>query len=474
MADIADYAPSGGATKKARAGSDAGSEEVEPEYCTRATLSFLPAPFGNLWILLLLCVAAAGIAYPIAQGWSKAVTYRAAPGVRTQLAATRRFPAFTAAFCPLSDATAGNLKVIADFFPKPSPRRPLPAPPAPVFPDLDSGVATYWMPSATIASCEEYVNNQAPALGPASYDGTQGSVAPAECDFSFPLLPGALDAATGRYDKLRITKVIKLTIFACGGPVVKVLDVNNNVVATTAGGVSWDNPAIFQACDPNSPTPPTTMASIQIDLSTPTVNMYGQLDTGDYAWLKGYTIQLSCLNGNSCLVNSQESTVRLEWNQLPTVGRSLSSFYTLNPSVSVTRPTRNVSLLGDSLHSPSCWLVTANETFSAAERALPLLDPTVNSTFSVNAYNDGLGLMYGFFDASDPDGLANLFASSSMAFVPTQTDQVALVRLGASVYRKLRPYSPTWARCSALMTSLTRARPPTPGPPAATTWRPLR
>ena len=45
--------------KKPRAaGSDAGSDDPEPEYCMRSLLPFLPAPFGNVWIRLLFCAAA--------------------------------------------------------------------------------------------------------------------------------------------------------------------------------------------------------------------------------------------------------------------------------------------------------------------------------------------------------------------------------------------------------------------------------
>jgi hypothetical protein len=468
MADLEDYGPagSGANSSKKRAGSDAGSEDVVPEYCTRSVLPFLPAPFGNLWILVLLCAALAGVAYPIAQAWSKTVTYRSAPGVRSQLVTTRKFPNFTAAFCPQSDALAANLVVYSDYFQQAQAmRKPLPAPPAAPQAQLDQGDATYFLPTTSAGACEAQINGQAKANGPLTYDNTQSSVPAAECGVSFPTLPSALNVTSGRYNKQRIIKVMTLRITACGGPLVQVLDASGDVVATTAGGVMWDNPAIFQPCDPNSPTPAAKTASITVELSTPYVDLYGITQTGDYEWLDGYTIKLSCIPGNDCIVNGPYSTVRMEAFQLPTVAQSIADFPNVNPGVRVMRPTRNVSLLGDTLHSPSCWLVTAAAVFGSAERTLPLMDTSSPTPFQVMALSDGMSLMYGFFDANDPDGLANLFATSSMAFVPMQTNQVSLVRLGATVSHKLRPYSPDLGQVFGI--EVDEGTPPDPWPPTS-------
>ena len=70
------------------------------------------------------------------------------------------------------------------------------------------------------------------------------------------------------------------------------------------------------------------------------------------------------------------------------------------------------------------------------------MDRASPTPFTVIAQSDSQAILYGFIDATDPNGLVNLFATSSFAVLPQATDMQSLVRLSASVYRKLKPYEP--------------------------------
>lgn len=61
----------------------------------------LPHPFAHPVILVLLLIGLAGVAYPIAQAWTRVVAYHKDPAVRTLVQRTSAFPRLAAVFCPL-------------------------------------------------------------------------------------------------------------------------------------------------------------------------------------------------------------------------------------------------------------------------------------------------------------------------------------------------------------------------------------
>ena len=160
-----------------------------------------PAPFGNPLVLLVLALGIAGVAYPIAQAWLKAVSYYDAPAVRSYVAPTQTFPNFTLVLCPaassfkdLSSSSAKNLAVHAMSFMGPA-STAAPPPPA-VTVNQGSGVpfnfSMYTLPGVNATSCtmRDSVSAQLSGMAGMPSSPTSGNQqSPGNSHFSAPPYP---------------------------------------------------------------------------------------------------------------------------------------------------------------------------------------------------------------------------------------------------------------------------------------------
>jgi hypothetical protein len=293
----------------------------------------------------------------------------------------------------------------------------------------------------------------------------------------FPVFSSLL-TSEGTYHSVPLRKALIFSLTACGGPVLTVRYASTNATFARIVGAAFDNQVVHNPCNLSaslssaaaaSASPPVVGARtvVTVDATTPaaTRSPYDYDYANDYTWLAGgFIVEVACIYDNACRVSGTFEVQITHTRPFIDLFKS-AKYLPPHPGVRVGRPAHDHPLLGRALHARSCWEVRPSSRFAASEARLPLISNASTAPFTVAVLGGGTPVLYGFYEADDPDGLRKLFATSSLSIIPQATDLSSFVRLSASVTRTLRTYRFDVGQVTGLKRDPTPL--PDPWPPSA-------